>query len=353
MKNALAGFLLIAGMVGAGAMLARGRHAAARAAAVPREAVAWAPAACSIDAGKCGGIQMRQQGLGPAIGMTKKGVAAVLLIVNGGAHLLSAELGETLPTTRPSTRPVREPYLLSPGPSSETTLAATRLHGNLDLSIVEFDTGSVTLEKAIDELRLQTHANLVVFWKELDRAGIRRNTTVQLHLWDTTLGKVLNALLVLGGGTWEMGVASDDNMILVGLAPGLGATPRRLTRIYDVRDIIDEAMAYRRLRPPVLIAATTEPAENVNAQLMAEYSQDLVATAGGAATEIVDLIQRHVDPQGWSNPMLNKGGEGLIEEFAGRLVIVETEANQQKIADLLRALRQGGSKTGKDISQRP
>ncbi|HEY2587914.1 MAG TPA: hypothetical protein VGI81_19375 [Tepidisphaeraceae bacterium] len=278
----------------------------------------------------------------------------MLLIWGVAASVAAAGPTEAPPTSRPSAAfPATEAAVATTQPSS-TYAGANIEHANLDMPIAEFDSGAVALEQAIDRLCRQTHANLVVFWPELEREGVRRDTRVELHLWDTTLGKALESLLVLGGGTWDGYIASHDNMILVGPEASLGDKPRRPTRIYDVRDIIDEAMAYRRSHLPILLPPTTAPASSVNEQMIAEYSQEPVATATGAATAIVDLIQREIDPQSWGNGVTaNDNGPGLMEEFAGRLVIVQTEANHRRIAELLHTLRQGGSKVGADTSRHP
>jgi hypothetical protein len=218
-------------------------------------------------------------------------------------------------------------------------------HADLDMPIAEFDAGSATLQQAIDRLRRQTHANLVVLWPELEREGIRRDTRVELHLWDTTLRKVLESLLVLGGGTWERYVGFHDNMILVGPEPDLGDAPRLSARIYDMRDVIDEAMAYRRSHPPNLAPATAAQAANVNEAIATEYAREPGVTAVGTAEAIMDLIERSVDPQSWNNGVVsNTTGPGRIEEFAGRLIIVQTAVNHQRIAALIRTLRPGASK---------
>lgn len=241
--------------------------------------------------------------------------------------------GEAFPTTQPAA-------------SAGVSIA----HADLDMPIAEFDSGAVTLEQAIDHLRHQTHANLVVFWQELEREGVRRDKRVELHLWDTTLGKVLQSLIVLGGGTWDGHVAFRDNMILIGPETGSGDAPRRSTRIYEVRDIIDEAMAYRRSHPPNLAPGTAAQAASVNAAIATEYAQEPGVTAVGTTEAVMDLIERSVDPQSWNNGVVsNDTGPGRIEEFAGRLIIEQTSANHQKIAALLHTLRAGAAKEGSPL----
>lgn len=276
----------------------------------------------------------------------------VLLVLGVIVTCAGAGPPEGRPQSQPSPVPPAIGQPVATTQSAATSAGNAIVHADLDMAIAEFDTGSATLEQAIDHLRRQTHSNLVVFWSALEREGIRRDAPVELHLWDTTLGKALESLLVLGGGTWKAGIALHDEMILVGPEADLGNSRRRSIRIYDVRDIIDEAMAYRRSRPPTPPPPTTAPGMSVNELLAAEYAQDQMVTAGGAAWVIVDLIRREVDPKSWATDWVsNNADQGMVEEFAGRLVIVQTEANHHKIAELLQTLRQGGSKIGTDISQ--
>lgn len=278
----------------------------------------------------------------------------VVLIGGMVASVSAAGPAEAPATSRPSASPSSARPAVAATQPVETHTGSTAVHADLDMPIAEFDTGSVTLQQAIDHLRRQTHANLVVFWPELEKEGVRPDARVELHLWDTTLGKALASLFVLGGGTWKANVALRGDMILVGPEADLGDSPRRSIRIYDVRDIIDDAMAYRRSRPPTPPPPTTAPGMSVNELVASEYAQDQMITTGGAAWVIVDVIRREVDSKSWATDWgPNNSDRGVVEEFAGRLVIIQTEANHHKIADLLQTLRQGGSKAGTDISQHP
>jgi hypothetical protein len=211
-------------------------------------------------------------------------------------------------------------------------------HADLDQPIRELNLESSTLEQAIDTVRKATGANLIVYWEDLKAAGIRRDAPVKLHLWDVTLGRALSAILSVVDGDFASMHAVQDGVIVIG-------TPDRLkdaatdTRVYDVRDLVDTFLEFRRPSP------TTEPAsmQSSGANGTNVWPQNAQATAAEAVQALANLIEDSVAKDTWKD---NGGNIGALHEFAGRLVIIQSPAAHRQIAALLRTLRAGGTKDG-------
>lgn len=213
-------------------------------------------------------------------------------------------------------------------------------HADLHQIIPELKLESTTLEHAIDMLRDTTDSNIVVYWNDLEKLGIKRDAPINVHLWHVSLDRALDIALILGG--------ADDASTLRAVQDGIivVASPERLRtgglvaiRMYDVRDLIDMI----RIEPEVATAATRP----VNRDAIKPRT---VSTSEEAAEELIRLIEDTVDTDTWKD---NGGSIGMIRELAGRLIITQTPANHRKIVNLLRTLRSGGGKEGTDLSGPP
>lgn len=208
-------------------------------------------------------------------------------------------------------------------------------HADLNSLIAELDLDHTTLEAAIEQLRETTHANIIVRWNALDRVGVHRNAPIKLKLWDTTLGKALDVLVALSSPDEPAGKAVRDGIVIVAPASDLTCA-----RIYDVRDVVDEALEYYRQKalkyPP-----STAPSAAVYNQLFPAGSPTSGRSLEDVLEAITSAIENYVDTDSWKD---NGGSVGAIREFAGRLIITQTPENHRKVAAFLRMLRDGGSK---------
>jgi hypothetical protein len=219
------------------------------------------------------------------------------------------------------------------GPSDTEPAEA---HVNLEQRIPELNLELCTLEGAIDTVRNVTKANLIVYWNDLEPAGIRRDMPIKLHLWDVTSDRALSAILSVAGGEYHTTHVVQDGIIVIG-APDKLENAAAGVRVYDIRDLVDAFIAFR--RPP----PTTKPVYGESAFNGIVSVPNEATTAVEAVQKLADLIRENVAKDTWKE---NGGSLGSLHEFAGRLVITQIPAAHHRIAALLRTLRAGGSKDG-------
>lgn len=223
-------------------------------------------------------------------------------------------------------------------PPDESPAANPR--ANLEQKIPELKLESATFESAIDTLREMTHANIVVSWNELTAANVDPKAPIKLHLWDTTLGQALNVVFSLASHDVSIGSDVRNNIIFVTTTDALHRNGSRLSgRLYDVRDIVDQILRYRREHSSY---PTTAPQPATSATFVPS------SEAEDAIEDITRTLEDHVSPDSWKD---NGGSDGTIREFAGRLIITQTPENHRKIVSVLRALRAGGDKEGTVLSK--
>lgn len=234
------------------------------------------------------------------------------------------------------------PLLLLVGTPSQADVAApadakpANAYADLNRKIPELKLDSaVPLEAAIDVVRETTHANIVVDWGSLQDAGVKRDVPVRVHLWDVTLDQALRAIEAVADKEGLISHEPQNGIILVAARDKL-RRDGRVVRVYDVRPILDDLIAYRRDRSP-----STRPARDG-----APARPDGVPSLDEATEGLVRMIQANVEAEGWRDQSWN---EGFARPFAGRLVITQTPENHRKIAALLRTLRGGGSKDGTQL----
>ena len=205
-------------------------------------------------------------------------------------------------------------------------------YANLDQRIADLDLSSTTLRDAFEKLQAITQANLVVYWNDVAAAGIRSDTPVNLHLHDVTLRQALTMLIVLSDKAGDLAFGVNDNIIRIasGDRPWHGGD--RLTRMYDIHELLDLGHAYRRGHAPPQTQPSTQ----------GPIFTDSI-TGDDVFDSVIRLIEDQVAPDTWRD---NGGSEGVIREFCGRLLITQSPQNHQRISQFLRALRTGGAKEG-------
>lgn len=175
---------------------------------------------------------------------------------------------------------------------------ATRAMLERALPEVTFD--GVGLSDVIDFLRDLTAANIFVNWRALEGAGIDRNAPVNLRLRQVKFSKALQLILdSVGGDEVRLEYTVEDGVVTIDTAG-----PPAHARAYDVRDILSaSAAAAPRLDPAKRLATLTK------------------------------LITGSVAPDSWQvNYVRAKPDEG-------KLVITQTPANHDAVANLLKQTR--------------
>jgi hypothetical protein len=170
------------------------------------------------------------------------------------------------------------------------------------------------LEKLIQYFRETTGVNLFVSWRALEAAGIDRHAPVTLDLRDVSAAVALKmAMKEVGGENIMLGYLVADNVVTISTAEDLAK--ETVTRIYDVRDLIDEEFAHRR-------RADNNPQKPV-------VEQD-------AVDALNRILQETIDPTSWRDA---GGSVGAIMYFGGRLIVTQTHDNHDQVLELLAALR--------------
>lgn len=178
----------------------------------------------------------------------------------------------------------------------------------LDVTLADVQFRSVPLERAIDELRDLTHANIVVEWKQLEAAGVEPTAPVRVRLWDVTLDKALR--IVLDDVDQNLGFQEQGGIITISTRERLAS--KTVIQVYDIRPLI-EALAGR-----------VAPNETI--------------THAEIIDSVTKLVENLIDTDSWKD---NGGSVGSIYEVPGLLVVQQTPSVQRRVQGLLEDLESG------------
>jgi len=96
----------------------------------------------------------------------------------------------------------------------------------------------VPLEAVLDDLRRQTGVNFDIRWRQLEAAGVSRDTPIELLLRRVPAGIILRRVLKHAGNEFEP-IGYSIQAGIVTAAPQRELDRRLVTRVYDVRDILN------------------------------------------------------------------------------------------------------------------
>ena len=220
-------------------------------------------------------------------------------------------------------------------PTQAQTTQKSYADAGIDRLLPEVRFGETPLDKVIDSLRDQSHANLAVNWGVLESAGIDRQTPITLHLTNLPVGRVLEIVgMIAGGGVVKLGVKVDRGVIIFSTDEELSRDAA--THIYDVRDLLRADHDF--LAGP---GATTTTTAAPGGQPQALFAAS--APSAGPAnpySESVDrlsrLIQDQIAPDSWRDA---GGTIGSIHDFDGMLIVVTLPEYHRQIVELLERLR--------------
>jgi hypothetical protein len=168
---------------------------------------------------------------------------------------------------------------------------------------VRFD--SLPLWQAIDILAARAGVNISVNWKSIEGAGIDRNAPVTLHLTRPTFRQALQAVSKdVSSSADPLEFMVQDNIVFFSTMDDLARV--NVTEIYDIQDLIDR----------LLVAENTRSTRQWT-------REDAVETISRVIYDSVDDNWRH---------------SGAIRELHGRLIITQTQKNQQAVAAALERL---------------
>src|SRR5439155_17152264 len=103
-------------------------------------------------------------------------------------------------------------------------------------------------DKLVAYLSELTGANMYVDWRGLEAASIDSHSTVTLNLQNVPASVVLKAALSqLGGSNVALGYHLQQGVVEISTIDSLSRDTS--TRIYDVRDLLEQEVAQSRKRP--------------------------------------------------------------------------------------------------------
>lgn len=224
-----------------------------------------------------------------------------------------------------------ETFLPKPGQPRRTP--ATRPADPLAKIVPEANFQQAPLSAVIDYLRDLTGANFLVDWRALEAAGIESRTPVTAQLRDVPAATVLSfALQSAGGGNVVLSYRHQDGIVHVSTAESI--TLETEIRLYNVRDLLVEAMRFHRSFDHAARAGSAEPPRT--ASNPTGGSAGISWQEGELAEQLRQLI-RTVDPDTWID---NGGRTGACHYWAGKLLIVQTPENHDQIERFLNMLRE-------------
>src|SRR4051812_14620185 len=108
----------------------------------------------------------------------------------------------------------------------------------LDRKIPSVNFTDVRLVDAIDFLRDVSGANIHVNWRSIDKAGLDRDTPINIHVKEVTLAKALSMVLADASVGIDLKWMFDQGVIEI--APADCFPERYFTSFTNVRDLADE-----------------------------------------------------------------------------------------------------------------
>lgn len=208
---------------------------------------------------------------------------------------------------------------------------------NLERRIAELRLNTVTGMQAIAMIARQSASNIVLHWSWQSAGDNMLFGRVWMRLFGVSVRQALNSLLIEEGLAYiDSGFVARNNVIEV-YCDDLPLVSE--LRAYDVHDLIDEAIAYRKQRvsprplaPPGRAFMYGRPVDIPNPE------------------EVVDAIRLFLEDTVSSESWRDYGGAiGGVSNIGGTLLIQQTVENHRRIAAALRALRSGGSMDGTEV----
>ena len=226
------------------------------------------------------------------------------------------------------------------------------------LRVRELDVTGLKFKDVIGFLRDMGEVNIIVNWGALQAAGVDAATVVgEIKLANVTFEKALRTVLeTVGAGITELQYVVDGGVITISTKEELEAQGRLVTRVYDVRDLIDEAgsakwektlireLIFEAIRRPVPKSAAPVPVGGQHGTLADLYRQRIAELAEAIAAELrnarawdlMQAIRSGIEPESW---VANSGTTGRMRELGGQLIIRHTTDAHRRIARLLYVLR--------------
>jgi hypothetical protein len=230
-------------------------------------------------------------------------VAGVALVAAGGIFWLI--------------RPASPPPVLaaSPALAIDDRDGSSHVAQKLQQILPRVRFAAVPFDEAIEQLRGSTGANIVVEWESLgENDRWNRKIPIDLDLREVSLARVLSRLVkVARNSECFPGYGIVDGIIVIGDETLVGQQST-VTRVYDVRDLLDSNVKWR------------SKVQRPNPGYL--YSE--------VAADFTKLLTEMIETETWKE---NGGMIGSLREIDGRLVVKTSRHVQDEIVRLLPDLR--------------
>lgn len=225
------------------------------------------------------------------------------------------------PATSIASDPATRPTARAPSPAGATaTVVRDRVAAALDAPMgVDFPRELTSFSDALDLIRTSASVPIFVNWNAIEAAGIDGQKLVALAVTgDVKRRKVLQLILAsAGGGNAPLGFTVDEGVLTISTQEDLARNVA--TRAFDVRDLLVQIPNFPADGP------ATQPAGT------AATRQELVS-------QLTQLLTDTIESNTWK---ANGGMIGSIQEIGGQLIITQTPATLDAVAQLLTTLREG------------
>lgn len=196
------------------------------------------------------------------------------------------------------------------------------------------------LGNVVAYLRQNTGADVAVNWDSLRSIGVDQKTPVDLELTDKPARVVLERVLASvsrdqhSRADWTV----SDGIITVASADAIQRATTTL--VYNVTDLLLTVPNFTDV-PRVDLEAIYSGKDN-RTLATSPFNRDKregqkVPTSRDKLDEIIQIVQRTVDPEAWRD---NGDGVGSIQQLNGSLIITTTPRNHSQISSLLAKLRE-------------
>jgi type II secretory pathway component GspD/PulD (secretin)/tetratricopeptide (TPR) repeat protein len=199
-------------------------------------------------------------------------------------------------------------------------------------------------EQVIERLADAHRLNIIVNWYDLQRAGVERDTPIDLSLpREITLKKALTEILDQAGrGIVDIGFDVAEGTIKVSTRARLDK--ETYTAVYDINDLLMEIPMFNDAPmtdlTKTMARANRREFTRSNQPWRSDDDEDGPNEDPGRSSRvqrIIDLVEGTVAPDSW----YDRGGSiGTITEFNGQLVVTQNSSALRQIGDLLGKLRE-------------
>ncbi len=226
-----------------------------------------------------------------------------------------------------------------------------KVRERLDQNLSDLSADQQPFDKVIEYLRNASNTNIFVNWATLQGAGVDKNTPISVNLHDVPFSKALTTVLSAVGPQASLGYAIDEGVITISTKDDLQSDKYKVTRIYDIRDML--VQPDDNVKPPsfnlqqITQNGVTQGGQSGGGQgalggggggLFNQTSTtDQPKSRDDIVKEIITAITSTVAPDSWRD----QGGTiGAVRELNGQLIVTQISDNQSAVFNLLAQLRE-------------